>query len=125
MEVLRKMMNGTNGQGLDSYDKIGIANHIDYSSSNNHMGADSTDPIFRVLGAAWGLPKLFTATHKILQESDIHYSERCAFLDVKDDRLTNATDLRSCWQGQEGGGIGGAQAKRLELTKLFDFGKGV
>ena len=59
MEVLKKMMNGTNGQGLDSYEKIEIANHIDYSSWNNHMREESTDPILKVLGSAWGLPNLF------------------------------------------------------------------
>ena len=65
--------------------KIGIANHIDYSNWNNHMRDESTGPIFRVLGSAWGLPNLFTATHRIFEECTIHYSERCDLLKVEYD----------------------------------------
>ena len=105
MEVLRKMMNCTNGQGLDAYEKIGIANHIDYYSWNNHMRKEST---------AWGHPNLFTATHKIFQESDIHYSERCDLLEVENERLKNATEVLACWPGQDEG-LEGLQQKGWSL----------
>ena len=103
IEVLKKMMGGSDGQGLTTYEKIGIVNHIDYSNWNNHMRVESTGPVFKVLGSAWGLPHLFTATHRIFEESTIHYSERCDLLKVEDDQLVNSTDTLVCWKGQKGG----------------------
>ena len=118
------MLNGAEGQGLTTYESVGISNHLDYSSWNNHMRAQSTGPVFQVLGAAWGLPNLFTATHRIFEESTIHYSEICDLLKVVDGELTNSTDVLVCWPGQQGG-LEGLRQKRLESLELFDTRKGV
>ena len=124
MEILRKMLNGAEGQGLTTYEAVGISNHLDYSNLNNHMRAESTGPVFKVLGAAWGLPHLFTATHRIFEESTIHYSERCDLLKVINGELANISDVLVCWQGQKGGlegQKGGLEGLRQKGRSLLSY----
>lgn len=35
--VIKKMIDNTSGQGNNNYDRITIANHIDYTKWNNHQ----------------------------------------------------------------------------------------
>ena len=137
MGVLKKMLNSAEGQCLNSYESIGISNHIDYSIWNNHMRAKSTGPLFRVLGAACGLPHLFTATHRIFEESTIHYSERCDLLKVVDEKLVNNSNVLVCWDGQKGGLEGLRQkgwsllsylileSRVIEIRKWINWPKGM
>ncbi|AJR28531.1 polymerase [Joinjakaka virus] len=103
-EVMKKMLTNSNGQGLDDYSYVSIANHIDYQKWNNHQRYESNCHVFKVMGQCFGLPNLFTRTHEFFQKSLIYYASRPDLMLVEGDSLKpkNNSEL-VCWDGQAGG----------------------
>lgn len=74
--VVKKLMDNSNGQGLDTYDNICIANHIDYEKWNNHQRREANGPVFKVMGQFLGYPNLIFRTHEFFQKSLVYYNGR-------------------------------------------------
>ncbi|AGE10378.1 RNA polymerase [grass carp rhabdovirus] len=116
--VVKKMLDNTNGQGLDDYSSICIANHIDYEKWNNHQRKESNGPVFRVMGQFLGYPRLFERTHEFFESSLIYYNGRPDLMDVRGDSLINTTDKLVCWEGQAGG-LEGLRQKGWSVLNLL------
>nr|AMH40146.1 RNA-dependent RNA polymerase [Sprivivirus cyprinus] len=116
--VVKKMLDNTNGQGLDDYSSICIANHIDYEKWNNHQRKESNGPVFRVMGQFLGYPRLFERTHEFFESSLIYYNGRPDLMDVRGDSLVNTTDRIVCWEGQAGG-LEGLRQKGWSVLNLL------
>nr|QTJ62263.1 RNA-dependent RNA polymerase [Bactrocera tryoni rhabdovirus 1] len=116
--VMKKMMENASGQGLDSYDEITIANHIDYEKWNNHQRKESNEPIFRVMGQFLGFPNLFVRTHEFFESSLIYYNMRGDLLTVKNNQIVNKTNQLMCWNGQAGG-LEGLRQKGWSVVNLL------
>ncbi|QIQ19244.1 polymerase [Taiyi bat virus] len=101
--VISKLLDRTQGQGLNNYSQICIANHIDYEKWNNHQRKDATGPVFKVMGQFLGYPNLIYRTHEFFEESLIYYNGRPDLIAVDRDSLTNKTEQIVCWEGQSGG----------------------
>lgn len=117
--VLRKMLHCIGGQGSDGYEKITIANHIDYSKWNNHQRYESTAPVFTVLGKFFGLPNLFARTHEFIERCWYYYADRPDLFTVDaQGNLINTTDALVSWMGQAGG-INGLRQKGWSVNNLL------
>ncbi|QKV49535.1 large protein [Bughendera virus] len=101
--VISKLLDRTQGQGLDNYNQICFANHIDYEKWNNHQRKDATGPVFKVMGQFLGYENLIYRTHEFFEESLIYYNGRPDLMSVEGDSLKNNSDRRVCWEGQAGG----------------------
>nr|QRD99862.1 MAG: RNA-dependent RNA polymerase [Evros rhabdovirus 2] len=101
--VTEKMLSASAGQSTSSYEKITIANHVDYTKWNNHQRGEANDPIFRAMGQFLGLPNLFSRTHEFFQNSLFYYKDRPDLMDIRDGEIFNRTDQLVCWRGQAGG----------------------
>lgn len=102
--VTKKMLKASEGQGLRNYDKIYIANSLDYDKWNNNQRYESNQHVFRVMGKFIGLPEIFAKTHIFFQESLVYYCDRPDLMRVEDDQLVNLSDdYPVCWNGQKGG----------------------
>ncbi|AJR28282.1 polymerase [Itacaiunas virus] len=102
--VIKKMMNSSQGQGSKDYQRITIANHIDYEKWNNHQRKESNDGVFKVMGRFLGYPNLISRTHEFFQNSWVYYAGRS---DVLGSRNGSLVDLSGkgiyFWNGQKGG----------------------
>ncbi|ACB47443.1 L polymerase protein [Vesicular stomatitis Alagoas virus] len=116
--VIKKMMDTSSGQGLDNYDSICIANHIDYEKWNNHQRKESNGPVFRVMGQFLGYPNLIERTHEFFEKSLIYYNGRPDLMRVNGNTLENRTPLNVCWQGQAGG-LEGLRQKGWSILNLL------
>lgn len=116
--VMKKMMDTSSGQGRDDYEKVTIANHIDYEKWNNHQRGDANNPVFTVMGKFLGYPNLITRTHEFFEKSLIYYNQRPDLMLVRDDTLVNKTDSRVCWDGQKGG-LEGLRQKGWSIVNLL------
>ncbi|QMU95563.1 RNA-dependent RNA polymerase [Bactrocera dorsalis sigmavirus] len=116
--VMKKMMENASGQGLDSYDEITIANHIDYEKWNNHQRKESNGPIFKVMGQFLGYPNLFLRTHEFFESSLIYYNMRGDLLKVHQNKIVNKTSQLMCWNGQFGG-LEGLRQKGWSVVNLL------
>nr|WHX01969.1 RNA polymerase [Perhabdovirus perca] len=117
-EVVKKMLERSQGQGEDDYEHISIANHIDYEKWNNHQRKESNGPVFRVMGQFLGYPSLIEKTHDFFQNSLIYYNGRPDLMEVRGDDLLNKTDRLVCWDGQEGG-LEGLRQKGWSILNLL------
>ncbi|CAF4935698.1 unnamed protein product [Pieris macdunnoughi] len=108
--VMKKMLDTSNGQGLDSYEYITLANHIDYEKWNNHQRGEANDPVFRGMGQFLGYPNLITRTHEFFEKSLIYYNGRPDLMFVQNGRVYSRDPERPvcwnagmvCWNGQMG-----------------------
>ncbi|AJR28515.1 polymerase [Mosqueiro virus] len=118
-EVMKKMLENVSGQGLDTYDYISIANHVDYEKWNNHQRYESNCYIFKVMGMCFGLPNLFVRSHEFFQKSIIYYNQRPDLMTPLDETLLNK-DPNSlvCWDGQAGG-LEGLRQKGWSIVNLL------
>ncbi|AEA49879.1 RNA-dependent RNA polymerase, partial [Muscina stabulans sigmavirus] len=116
--VMRKMMESSNGQGLNDYSQISIANHIDYEKWNNHQRKDSTFPVFKVMGQFLGYPMLIARTHELFEKSFIYHSGRGDLLKVEGNTIVNNSDAMTCWNGQAGG-LEGLRQKGWSILNLL------
>lgn len=116
--VVKKMLDNTNGQGLNDYSQITIANHIDYEKWNNHQRKESNGPVFKVMGQFFGLPNLFYRTHEFFEKSFIYYNNRTDLMKVVNGEIQNSTSQRVCWQGQKGG-LEGLRQKGWSILNLL------
>nr|UED36916.1 polymerase [Mediterranean bat virus] len=116
--VMKKMMDTSSGQGRDDYDKVTIANHIDYEKWNNHQRGDANNPVFRVMGQFLGYPNLIVRTHEFFERSLIYYNQRPDLMRVVDGTLENNTAVRVCWNGQSGG-LEGLRQKGWSIVNLL------
>ncbi|AJR28458.1 polymerase [Vesiculovirus morreton] len=116
--VIKKMLDSSSGQGLDNYEAICIANHIDYEKWNNHQRKESNGPVFRVMGQFLGYPSLIERTHEFFEKSLIYYNGRPDLMRVSNNTLVNATNQRVCWQGQAGG-LEGLRQKGWSILNLL------
>nr|QKV49615.1 large protein [Kanyawara virus] len=101
--VISKLLDRTQGQGLNDYNQICIANHIDYEKWNNHQRKEATGPVFKVMGQFLGYGNLIYRTHEFFEESLIYYNGRPDLMTVNKDSLENLTNKKVCWDGQAGG----------------------
>ncbi|AJR28336.1 polymerase [Muir Springs virus] len=102
--VTKKLLSATEGQGLDDYEKVYIANSLDYEKWNNRQRYESNEPVFTVMGKFLGYPKLISYTHKIFENSFIYYNGRMDLMGVDGNVIYNLyEDKLVCWQGQLGG----------------------
>ncbi|AIS40850.1 L protein [Santa barbara virus] len=101
--VVKKMIRNSNGQGLNDYSRITIANHIDYEKWNNHQRKESNKYVFKVMGQFLGYPNLIVRTHEFFEKSVIYYAGRADWIGVKRNEFINLTEHRSFWNGQKGG----------------------
>lgn len=119
-EVTKKMMESVNGQGLDDYSNICIANHIDYEKWNNHQRIESNGPVFEVMGKFLGFPKLIYRTHEIFQKSLIYFNDRPDLMIVKNGVIQNSGEQMVCWNGQDGG-LEGLRQKGWSILTLLSI----
>uniref|UniRef100_A0AAU7KZY9 Replicase n=2 Tax=unclassified Sigmavirus TaxID=1802944 RepID=A0AAU7KZY9_9RHAB len=117
--VVGKMIENTEGQGENSYEKITIANHIDYEKWNNHQRAEANNPVFKVMGQFLGYPNLIQRTHEIFQKSWVYYNERGDLMRINAEGvLENKTSQTVCWVGQDGG-LEGLRQKGWSICNLL------
>ncbi|AEI52253.1 RNA-depedent RNA polymerase [Maraba virus] len=116
--VIKKMMDTSSGQGLDNYESICIANHIDYEKWNNHQRKESNGPVFKVMGQFLGYPRLIERTHEFFEKSLIYYNGRPDLMRVRGNSLVNASSLNVCWEGQAGG-LEGLRQKGWSILNLL------
>ncbi|AJG39168.1 RNA-dependent RNA polymerase [Wuhan House Fly Virus 1] len=116
--VIKKMMDNANGQGLDTYDYISIANHIDYEKWNNHQRKESTTPVFKVMGQFLGYPNLISRTHEFFERSLIYHGGRTDLMRIVNGEVENNSDIRVCWNGQKGG-LEGLRQKGWSILNLL------
>nr|QIQ19269.1 polymerase [Perhabdovirus perca] len=117
-EVVKKMLERSQGQGEDDYEHISIANHIDYEKWNNHQRKESNGPVFRVMGQFLGYPSLIEKTHDFFQDSLMYYNGRPDLMEVRGNELLNKTDKLVCWDGQAGG-LEGLRQKGWSILNLL------
>nr|AXY65031.1 L polymerase [Hapavirus flanders] len=118
-EVIKKMLENVSGQGLDNYEYISIANHIDYEKWNNHQRYESNCHIFKVMGQCFGLPNLFLRSHEFFQKSLIYYNQRPDLMIPLEDRLESIDPNQLvCWNGQAGG-LEGLRQKGWSIVNLL------
>ncbi|QIQ19249.1 polymerase [Leman virus] len=117
-EVVKKMLERSQGQGEDDYEHISIANHIDYEKWNNHQRKASNGPVFRVMGQFLGYPSLIEKTHDFFQQSLIYYNGRPDLMEVRGEELQNKTEKLVCWDGQDGG-LEGLRQKGWSILNLL------
>lgn len=103
--VMKKMLAATEGQGNDTYEKIYIANSLDYDKWNNNQRYESNQHVFRVMGKFLGLPEIFAKTHKFFEASLIYYCDRPDLMEIEDEKwLKNVDESQPVtWRGQAGG----------------------
>ncbi|WAD86935.1 polymerase [Tupavirus incomtus] len=116
--VIKKLLDSSHGQGLDSYELITISNHLDYSKWNNHQRLESNVHVFRVMGEFLGYPNLIARTHEFFRESLVYFINRPDLMVVAGDTLENATPQRVCWNGQDGG-LEGLRQKGWSILNLL------
>ncbi|ACB47438.1 L polymerase protein [Cocal virus] len=116
--VIKKMLDTSSGQGLDNYESICIANHIDYEKWNNHQRKESNGPVFRVMGQFLGYPNLIERTHEFFEKSLIYYNGRPDLMQVSGNTLINRSNQLVCWQGQAGG-LEGLRQKGWSILNLL------
>ncbi|UCR92531.1 MAG: L protein [Apis rhabdovirus 3] len=101
--VIKKMMDNANGQGLDDYDFISIANHLDYEKWNNFQRMLSTKYVFRVMGQFLGYPSLIERTHEFFENSFFYHPGRSDLMQIRAGQIENVDGEFVCWYGQAGG----------------------
>lgn len=116
--VVKKLMDNSNGQGLDTYDNICIANHIDYEKWNNHQRHEANGPVFKVMGQFLGYPNLIYRTHEFFQKSFVYYNRRPDLMSVHGTVIENKPSELVCWNGQAGG-LEGLRQKGWSVTNLL------
>ncbi|APF32078.1 RNA dependent RNA polymerase [Caligus rogercresseyi rhabdovirus] len=116
--VTKKMLQATAQQGTEGYSRISISSHLDYEKWNNHQRAESTDPVFEVMGHFLGYANLFTRTHEFFQKSFVYYVGRSDLLTTRGNRIVNSTGARVCWDGQDGG-LEGLRQKGWSILNLL------
>lgn len=118
--VISKLMDSSIGQGNPGYETIGFANHLDYSSWNNHQRLESNGPVFRVMGQFFGLPLIFWRTHEIFQKSLIYYNDRPDLMEWNGRELQTKPGAPGpvCWNGQAGG-LEGLRQKGWSIVNLL------
>lgn len=117
-EVIKKMLDSSNGQGLLDYQSVCLANHVDYEKWNNHQRLESTYPVFRVMGQFLGYPNLISRTHEFFEKSLIYYNERPDLMTVVNGQMRNVSSTRVCWNGQKGG-LEGLRQKGWSIENLL------
>lgn len=74
---VKKMIQSTEGQSSnDDRETITFSNHIDYEKWNNHQRDYAVDPVFRVMGGFFRLPKLFMRAHELINKSLNYFTGR-------------------------------------------------
>ncbi|WPV62778.1 MAG: RNA-dependent RNA polymerase [Wufeng bat tupavirus 2] len=116
--VIKKLLESSNGHGIDTYDQITISNHLDYSKWNNHQRLESNQYVFRVMGQFLGYPNLILRTHEFFQKSLIYFVNRPDLMRVEGETLVNRTDNMVCWNGQSGG-LEGLRQKGWSILNLL------
>ncbi|AJR16768.1 RNA polymerase [Zahedan rhabdovirus] len=101
--MTKKLLTATKGQGLDTYDKIYVANSLDYEKWNNRQRFESNNPVFTVMGKFLGYPNIISLTHIAFQNSLIYYNDRPDLMVVENGRVYNKEGATVCWEGQLGG----------------------
>nr|WNV51541.1 RNA-dependent RNA polymerase [Infectious hemorrhagic syndrome virus] len=117
-QVMKKMLDRSQGQGENDYQRVSIANHIDYEKWNNHQRKESNGPTFRVMGQFLGYPSLIERTHEFFEKSLIYYNGRPDLMQVTGNQVINSTDKLVCWQGQKGG-LEGLRQKGWSILNLL------
>ncbi|AJR28326.1 polymerase [Kamese virus] len=118
-EVVKKMLENVSGQGLDTYEFISIANHIDYEKWNNHQRYESNCYIFKVMGMCFGLPNLFLRSHEFFEKSLIYYNQRPDLMVCRENTMNPSTmNCHVCWDGQKGG-LEGLRQKGWSIVNLL------
>ncbi|AJR28401.1 polymerase [Klamath virus] len=116
--VIRKLLESSNGQGLDTYESITISNHLDYSKWNNHQRYESNCHVFKVMGQFLGYPNLISRTHEFFKRSLIYFINRPDLMMVRGDTLVNRGAAMVCWNGQAGG-LEGLRQKGWSILNLL------
>ncbi|ADB88761.1 RNA polymerase, partial [Durham virus] len=116
--VIRKLLQSSSGQGLDNYDQISIANHLDYSKWNNHQRMESNRYVFEVMGKFLGYPNLIIRTHEFFSKSLIYFVNRPDLMCVIGDTVHPIGPTRVCWEGQAGG-LEGLRQKGWSILNLL------
>ncbi|ALO28655.1 polymerase [Lone star tick rhabdovirus] len=102
--VTKKLLTATIGQGTNSYDKIYIANSLDYDKWNNRQRLESNSAVFKVMGLFLGYPNIFVRTHEFFENSLIYYNDRPDLMTVRGQVVSNRNpDKVVTWNGQLGG----------------------
>ncbi|AID53192.1 large protein [Dolphin rhabdovirus] len=117
-EVIKKMLERSQGQGELDYQHVSIANHIDYEKWNNHQRKESNGPVFRVMGQFLGYPSLIERTHEFFEKSLVYYNGRPDLMKVENGVVLNKTDNLVCWNGQAGG-LEGLRQKGWSILNLL------
>ncbi|QNM37830.1 RNA dependent RNA polymerase [Thrips tabaci associated dimarhabdovirus 1] len=117
-QVMKKLIKVTDGQGIDDYTRVSIANHLDYEKWNNHQRHDATYPVFRVMDQFLGFTRLISRTHEFFENSLVYYKERPDLMKVEGRELKNRTEKLVTWTGQAGG-FEGLRQKGWSILNLL------
>ena len=117
-ELVKKMFDTINGQGLDDYSSVCISNHFDYEKWNNHQRIESNGPVFLVMEEFLGHPKLIYRTHEFFEKSLIYYNDRPDLTRVRNNRIENTLNNFVSWEGQDGG-FDGLRQKGLSILNYL------
>ncbi|AJR28289.1 polymerase [Kwatta virus] len=116
--VISKMINRSDGQGVDHYREITYANHMDYTKWNNHQRGAINNGIFEVMGKFLGYPNLIKRTHEIFEKSTIYYAGDRSLLKSANGEIENSSPIIACWHGQAGG-LEGLRQKGWTIASLL------
>ncbi|FAA01392.1 TPA: RNA-dependent RNA polymerase [Anole lyssa-like virus 1] len=118
--VFKKLIDRVNGQGLEDYQRVTYAFHLDYEKWNNHQRMESTKDVFQVLDRFFGFHNVFSRTHEFFQKSWIYYTDRADLIGVWDNKIfcRDVSEGPVCWNGQEGG-LEGLRQKGWSLVSLL------
>ncbi len=94
IDLINKILDRTEGQRNDEYQKITYSNHIDYSKWNNHQRDEAVGPVFTVIDKLYGLNNFFRRTHNLFKQCVVYYPERPDYY---------GKDSAFYWEGQPGG----------------------
>ena len=72
----QKLIVTTLGQRCKNYEKVTIANNLDYPKWNNHQRGKYVNPVFSAMGKFLGYPNLITRTQEFFENSFIYYADR-------------------------------------------------
>nr|UDL14003.1 MAG: RNA dependent RNA polymerase [Xiangshan rhabdo-like virus 5] len=118
-KLIKKMLYNTMGQGRNDYEQITIANHIDYEKWCNSQTLESTEAVFTFMGQCFGLPNLFTYTHKLFETSWIFHKHRLDLIDFTDIIPKNKNCNTPSFCNGIKGGLEGLRQKGWSIISLL------
>ena len=116
--MTKKLLERAGFQGNVGHREMTIANSLDYKSWNNYQRKTALQPMFKVLGQAYGLENIFNRTHEIFENSLFYYSQFPEWYNVVGESIVPKPGFEdTAWEGQ----LGGVEGVRQKGWTLLSF----